>query len=416
MAARKKAGSRRSKKATTRKKPAGAARKKSPARRKKATKKMAAKKKASKKKAAKKASKKKAPARKAPARKAPARKAPRRKAARGEARKAPAEGAWALALAGDWNRGAFLAGALDALHARGVGPFPLVAGSGSGALVAAFVALDRWDAMRRVFRTLEKRQLLRPRYAWLPGGPAAGYLASTVTRTESLFDVREGLVRLVRDHIDVGELAHSPVEVHFATVDLQSGVTHSFDNRRDPPEQLFAGLIAAASRPVLMPPVRAGYARHQHAEGTLRDHGPLKAIFRTLARTDTTDVSRLLALSTDAPPGNHDAPYREIEQVTERTVRLLGGERAMRDVQRAQLVNALLGLRDAVPARTFERALAGLAPSTRAEVERHLGKRRLPIVHLHPPTPAAASVLDLDPAASRAAWDAGVAAAERWLG
>jgi hypothetical protein len=267
-----------------------------------------------------------------------------------------------------------------------------------------------------VFQTLEKRALLRPRYPWLPGGPAAGYLASTVARTESLFDVREGLVRLVRDHVDIEELARSPVEVHFATVDLQSGVTHSFDNRRDPPEQLFAGLIAAASRPVLMPPVRAGYARHQHADGTLREHGPLKAIFRTLARAEATDVARVLALSTDAPPGNHEARYRGIEDVTERTVRFLAGERGLRDVQRAQLVNALLGLRDAVPARTFEKALAGLAPSTRAEVERHLGKRRVPIVHLHPPTPAGASVLDLDPAASRAAWDAGVAAAERWLG
>lgn len=413
MAARKKAGSRRSKKATKKKQAGasrGAARKKTPARKKKAAPRKAAKKTAAKKAARKTAAKKNTGRKKSAAKKATA-----RRTARATAGKTTGEGAWALALTGDWNRGAFLAGALDTLHAKGVGPFPLVAGSGSGALVAAFVALDRWDAMRRVFQTLEKRRLLRPRYAWLPGGAAMGYFASTVRRNGSVFDVREGLVRLVRDHIDVDDLARSPVEVHFATVDLQSGVTHSFDNRRDPPEQLFAGLIAAASRPVLMPLVRAGYARHQHADGALREHGPLKAIFRTLAHAEATDVARILAVSTDAPPGNHEAPYRHIEDVTERTVRLLTSDHGAREVQRARLINALLGLRDVVPGRTFERALAGLAPTTRAEVERHLGKRRLPIVHLHPPTPAGASVLDLDPAASRAAWEAGAAAADRWM-
>ncbi|MHC4550100.1 MAG: patatin-like phospholipase family protein [Planctomycetota bacterium] len=332
-------------------------------------------------------------------------------------RAAPRARRWGLALAGDWNRGAFLVGALTHLRRAGVlGEIPVASGAGSGALVAAMVALGRWSELHELFSGLGRHRLVRPRYPWLPGGPAASFLLSTVTHTPSLFLTHGGLRELVREHVDPAALQQAACEVRFVAVDMQTGATRSFSNRDDSPDELLAGLLAAASRPVLMPLVRAGYERHQHAEGTLGGYGPLNALFATLREDDAPTVDGILALSTLAPPAAHGSrDYRDIDDVLSRAAGLVAAASGRGDICAAHLVNALLGLRDHLGPRRFATALDALDAATRAEVERHLGKRYVPVVHLHPEAPPGAGPLELDPAASRAALAAGRAAAQRWL-
>jgi len=360
--------------------------------------------------------KKKTGAVKRPAARKPA--APKKKAAP-RARKRPAAPVlpttWGLALQGAWRRGAFLAGALDALHRTEKLPeFSIIAGTGSGALVAALAATGRWTEMRELFLGLDRRQLLRPRFAWLPGGRAATFLLSMLDRTQSLFLTHKDLEPLVHRVVDANALRAAPCEVHFVATDLQTGALRTFHNRHDSAEDLLAAVVAASTRPVFMPLVRAGSARHQHADGALRGFAPLRVIFRELARETAPGVARVLAVSTLGPAESHRLDsYRDIAEVLDRTAGLASSQLGAADVSGAGLVNALLAVRVQLGEKRFATLLQGLDAATRAEVERHLAKRYVPVVHLHPEAPAAAGALECEAAASRAAFEAGAVAAER---
>jgi len=341
-----------------------------------------------------------------------------RKKARVRRRKRPVVVRWALALSSDFKQAAFCAGALHHLGlAKGKREFPLVAGAGSGAILAALAALGSFETMADAFCGLDGRQVARRRYGWLPGGPAARAMLAGVNRAPSLYlpadELREMLARLV----DPVALAQSRTEVHFSSLDLQSGVLRSFCNHVDPPDELLAGLLAAASPPVLFPPVRAGYAHHQHVEGGFAGEGPLRAVFRALGRENPPAVDRILLLSTKAARSASATPSaRGLGEVARRVWALAGQEQGWSEICAAQLVNGLLGLRDGLGAERFQEALAALDPATRSQMERHLKKRRTPLVHLHPAQAASGAPLEFDAVASRAAFEAGQQAARRMLG
>jgi predicted acylesterase/phospholipase RssA len=312
----------------------------------------------------------------------------------------------ALALAGDWGNGAFLAGALDRLHRDGkLADLAVVAGSGSGALAAALVALGKWDEMRALFLELSTRKLARPRHGWLPRG-AARFLLSNVTNTPSLH-VPDGLWTLVRAHVDPDALRNAPVEAIFPAVDLHSGATRPFSSRADHAEELLSGIVAAASPPVLLPPVRVGFL--QYADGGLAGHAPLRAVLGAMRRPGGPGADAILAISTGVPRGA--SGVRDIAQAAERALDIAAGSRRDADVRAASLVNAILGLRDAFGEKAFAEALEGLDPAARAEAERRLKARRIPVVPIHPASPLAARGISCDPAANRVAFAAGAAAA-----
>jgi len=282
---------------------------------------------------------------------------------------------------------------------------PVVAGSGSGALAAALVALGKWDELRTVFLELTTRRLARPRHGWLPSG-APRFLLSAVTGSPSLC-VAEGLRALVQEHVDPDALRASPVEAIFPAVDLHTGAVRPFSSRTDHAEELLLGIVAAASPLIALPPVRVGFL--QYAEGTLVGHAPLRAVFGALARPGAPEADAILALSTGTPRGA--TALRDITQAAGRALDLATAARRDADVRAASLVNALLGLRDGIGEERFAAATMGLDPAARAEVERRLGRRHVAVVPIHPQASLASRGLDCDPAANRAAFAAGAAAA-----
>jgi predicted acylesterase/phospholipase RssA len=312
----------------------------------------------------------------------------------------------ALALAGDWGNGAFLAGALDRLHRDGrLNDMTVVAGSGSGALAAALVALGKWDELRTIFLELSARRIARPRHGWLPRA-AARFLLSNVTSTPSLL-VPDGLAALVREHVDPDALRASPVEAIFPAVDLHSGAARPFSSRADHGEELALGIVAAASPPVLLPPVRIGFL--QYADGGLLGHAPLRAVLGAMRRPGGPGADAVLCVSTGVPRGA--SGIRDIAHAAERALDVAAGARRDADVRAASLVNALLGLREALGQRAFDGALATLDPAARAEAERRLKARRLPVIPIHPGSPLPSRGVSCDPATNRTAFAAGAAAA-----
>jgi len=312
----------------------------------------------------------------------------------------------ALALAGDWGNGAFLAGALDRLHRDGkLNDLAVVAGSGSGALAAALVALGKWDELRTIFLELSTMRIARPRHGWLPGG-AARFLLSNFMSTPSLF-VPEGLATLVREHVDPELLRTAPVEALFPAVDLHSGAVRSFSSRTDHADELLLGVLAAASPPVVLPPVRIGFL--QYADGTLVGHAPLRAAFGALRRPGGPGADAILAISTGAPRGA--TAVRDLAQASERALDIAAGTRRDADLRAASLVNALLGLRDALGEKRFAEALEALDPAARAEAERRVKGHRMPVIPIVPGSPLPAHGIACDPATNRASFAAGAAAA-----
>ena len=123
----------------------------------------------------------------------------------------------------------------------------------------------------------------------------------------------------------------------------------------------------------------------------------------------------MLAISAHAP-GTGDAARSDIAGVAARAFDLLTADAGRSEVRTTRLLNALLVLRDKAGPACFATALKALDKDTRAEVERHLSKRAVPVVHLQPAArrPGTAEA-DFSSADSRAALAAGAAAAAEAL-
>ncbi|MGQ0613710.1 MAG: patatin-like phospholipase family protein [Planctomycetaceae bacterium] len=323
--------------------------------------------------------------------------------------------AWGLALSGGGSRGAFAVGALAWLRDhRAMRDYPVVAGTSTGALIAAMIALGKWDALEKIYASVTTRQIVRRRYGWLPGGAPATFLLASLTGAQSVYETREGLEKLIRQQVDPAALAASPVEAHFVAVDMQTGEIRSFNNREDSGETLLAGLLASACQPVLMPLVKTNPAGHQYADGGLREYAPLAAVFGAAARPGGPRVDRILAIShgpEEIGPGA--AHYGTVVSILARTIAILTGDVASNDVRTARLINALLKLRERLDPALFQAALAEMDPSTRAETERHLAKRNIPLFHILPAAELPMDPLEFDPKAMRAAIEQGAVAAQR---
>jgi len=343
-------------------------------------------KKTTKKKVAKKT--KKSAAKKSPTKKSPTRKTTRRaakttpkarKKTRGKRTTRKQGTRWAVALAGHGSRSAFLIGALERFRTlEGKFDCPVLVGSGTGALVAALAATNLWQEMRSTAHSLASGKLLRLRYAWAPHAGANLFLASLMN-TQSLYMI-DGWKRILAARVDPEALKASDIEVHFVARDMQTGKVRTFNNRDDSERDLMDGLAAAVSRPVTMPLVRSGEERHQYSGAGVSADATLRSLFCALRRDGAPTVDRVLAISSGTDAGA-EFGYRDLVSILHRTLDLAAGDGSIRN---AQLVNGILGLRQHLPARAFEAAVAALDPDTRAAVESHLHKRLVPVRHIRP--------------------------------
>jgi hypothetical protein len=160
-------------------------------------------------------------------------------------------------------------------------------------------------------------------------------------------------------------------------MDLHTGAVRPFSNRTDHGDELVAGIVAAASPLVALPPVRAGFLQYAESQA------PLRALFGALRREGAPEVDAIVSVSTGTPRGA--GAVRDIAEAAERAIEL--GAAARRE------------------------ALDSLDPAARAEAERRLHGLRVPVIEVRPEAPPASRGLDPDPAANRAAFAAGAAAA-----
>jgi len=332
---------------------------------------------------------------------------PAKRTARPRPPPAPPAGRWALALAGDWSRGAFVAGVLDALHRRGVlARAGVAAASGSAGLAAALAALGKWDALKTLFAELTPRRIARPRHPWIASRAGRFWLASA-TGVPSLYRTDTELRRLVQEVVDPLALREAPMEIHFVALDLRRGATRSVSSRSGAPGDVLAALLAAASTPVLLPPVAVGRDRAPCVQAPTA--AVLAVLGAALARGGAPAADRVLVVDTETAPARREGSYRDITDVAARTAELLPSPGT--GVREAVLLHALATAREALGPSKFADVMQALPAAARDAMPDLLERHGRPLVHLHPTAAAAAHALELDPAGSRAAFLAGGAAA-----
>ena len=176
----------------------------------------------------------------------------------------------ALVISGGGSKGAFAVGAIEVLRKNGI-KFDLVTGTSTGALIAPLVATDEIPLLRHIYSTVRTPDVLTRR----PG-------VIDILGSDSIYDTSP-LWTLINTYITDARyqrILAAATEIELCSVSLQSGEVTYFNPRRGAGGQPMTrdvfnrAILASASQPVLMPPVRL-LDGDQFVDGGVREVTPL---------------------------------------------------------------------------------------------------------------------------------------------
>ena len=274
----------------------------------------------------------------------------------------------AFVLSGGASLGALHVGMLEALYERGITPDFLV-GTSVGALNAAFVASRPQSPqtareLARVWRSLRREDVFPVSMSALVGGVCG--------RRDHFVPDRE-LRRLVRRHIEFGDLANAAIPLHLVAFDLLGGreVRLSTGSAVD-------AIVASASIPGIFPPVAIGEQRL--IDGGVANNTPI-------SHAVELGAERIYVLSTQEP---HSRPARVPTGALDAAIQglhLLVGCRLRADIARysteAELILLPAPNAGCVQPTSFEhshRLIADARAATRTALERSPRRAHLRLV------------------------------------
>jgi NTE family protein len=291
--------------------------------------------------------------------------------AAGASRRGPAAGDGlhtAFVLSGGASLGALQVGMLQALYERGVVPDLLVATS-VGALNAAFVAsrpqtVTTARELGRVWRNLQREDIFPVSMSALLGG-FCGYRNHLVTD--------RGLRRLVRRHLEFGDIADAAVPLHLVVFDLAAGRELLLSEG-----SAVEAVVAAASMPGVFPPAKI--ADRCVIDGGVVNNTPI-------SHAVDLGADRIFVLPTRERGGRRERPpQRALDTAMHGLGPLIEGRlqadmaRYSRDVE---LVVLPAPNRAGVQPTNFDQAdrlINEALIATRAQLARDIGARRLRLV------------------------------------
>lgn len=233
----------------------------------------------------------------------------------------------ALVLSGGGAKGAFQAGALRELSARGY-RFDSVAGVSVGALNGVMLASGQVERMVDIWRTIRPEQVYRKRS--LPF-LALQYLAHKIgiaSPPQSIYS-NEPLFNLLRRELDTIALK---IPLTIGRVNLESG---NYLRHIEPDNPDFARqVLASTAIPVVWEPVCIEGARY--VDGGIRNTTPLKDAVQT-------DPDRIVIV-TNGPIGifGRREELKDIFDIAERSLDILLDEIFQEDLKRFLQINRLV--------------------------------------------------------------------------
>jgi predicted acylesterase/phospholipase RssA len=183
----------------------------------------------------------------------------------------------ALVISGGGSKGAFAVGAIERLREAGV-TWDIVVGASTGALIAPLVVTDESQVLRALYTQVHDKDIVRKRDVF------------DILTHDSIYDTAP-LWQLINDTITpecYAKIVASPVEISLTTVNLQTGAVEYWNQHQRGPlgtgasagplsrETFLRAILASASQPVLMSPVRISGADQQYVDGGVREVAPLK--------------------------------------------------------------------------------------------------------------------------------------------
>lgn len=175
----------------------------------------------------------------------------------------------ALVISGGGAKGAFAVGALKYLMIELGLSFEIVVGTSTGALIAPFIVIEDIANLIHFYENVETQDIISRRPEIL------AFLFS-----DALNDTKP-LKRLIINFLGNKEryirLTQSSTELFVTVVNIQTGQIEYGNQHKDSKSTLLKKILASASIPVIMPPVKIG--NYQYVDGGLREIAPLsKAI------------------------------------------------------------------------------------------------------------------------------------------
>lgn len=302
----------------------------------------------------------------------------------------------ALVLSGGGAKGAFTVGALKYLMVELGMRFDLVIGTSTGALIAPLVAIQDIANLIHFYENVEQQDILMDRPDLL-----AFLFADALNDSKPLERLIE---RFFGDEKRYQRLLQSQTEVFVTVVNMQTGKVEYGNPREDPKPVFLKKILASASVPVMMPPVKIGSS--QYIDGGVKEIAPLS---KAIEEGATHILSIILS-----PEAQYREPvekeYKSSIEILKRTLELLTDEIVDNDLKVATLYTEAIHYIEKIKKRMKKRL--GL---TSAEMRRFFdgiknpfrGKRVIHLTTIRPEEELTVSSLEFHPDKMREMVDKG---------
>lgn len=302
----------------------------------------------------------------------------------------------ALVLSGGGAKGAFAVGALKYLMVELGVHFDLAIGTSTGALIAPLVATQDLADLIHFYENVKQDNILIDR------ADLFAFLFSDALNDSK--PVERLIHRFFGDEARYQRLLQSSTEIFVTVVNMQTGEIGYGNPRQDPKTIFLKKILASASVPVMMPPVKIG--KDQYIDGGVKEIAPLSKVIDEGA----THILSIL-LSPDAQ--NREPLQKELKSLMEilkRTVELLTEEILDNDLKVANQYSEAIRPIEQIKRNGKEKL--GLTPaqmkSLFAGIENPFkGKRVVGLTTIRPDQELMVSSLDFNPESMRKMVDQG---------
>lgn len=187
----------------------------------------------------------------------------------------------ALVLSGGSIRGAFQAGAIHAVLQNGYKP-DIIQGLSAGALNGAYLAneagritsADRWEQAGKNLRALWLNHIKRPKDLVIQRGLLEILFQIATQNFKGIFKPKP-LKRLLKAHIDSGNVKNCPADFLVGAVNLLSG---AIEYKTQVDDNIIDFILASSSMPILFPHVSMNSKLYY--DGGIRDNAPLRHVIK----------------------------------------------------------------------------------------------------------------------------------------
>lgn len=257
-------------------------------------------------------------------------------------------GPYALSLSGGGSKGAYTVGVIkyiwEVLQARDI---RIVVGTSTGALIAAKlgVTLATGDPvhlmeLEKIYRSVTTGNILQPNQAIAHSlaGEEGGLLYAILTDGDAAYSSKP-LDILLKKFITPAAwkkviAANDRLTIGFSVVDIEAGKQKLVTNVSHPDHTyLHRALVASASMPFLMPPVKLPGEDGRFVDGGIIDYNPVERIPEL---SDLRGIQQILAVNLEKAEDDRVVKVKTVMDILVRLLDVLSHQVGVEDIQNAE--------------------------------------------------------------------------------